>query len=157
MQYKGFRQALRVRIAPALWIQIFWWASGMFATGAVWYFFSTHEYAFAIAAAMAAVVFAILAVMLQRRQDAVPAAATSSPQPPAQRDQLATSDWWETSDLRKEYVSRGLNHFDWSDAKRVAKLQQQGHEIVVLDDVEANIRYRIVNKSGEVLMAKRDA
>ena len=142
---------------PAWWIQTSWWASGIFATGAVWYFLATREYSFAIAAAIAAVALAILAVMLHRRQDALQAAATSAPQPPAQRDKLATSTWWEASDLRKEYVSRGLNHFHWSNAERVAEREQQGHEIVLLDDVEANIRYRIVNKSGQVLMAKRDA
>lgn len=146
-----------MRTVPAWWIQTSWWASGIFATGAVWYFLSAREYSFAIAAAIAAVALAILAVMLHRRQDAVQAAATSARQPPAQRDKLATSNWWEASDLRKEYVSRGLNHFHWSNAERVAEREQQGQEIVLLDDVEANIRYRIVNKSGQVLMAKRDA
>lgn len=146
-----------MRAVPDWWIQASWWASGVFATGAVWYFLSTREYPFAIAAGVAAAAFAILAIMLHRRKDAVQAAAIPAPQPPAQEDKLATSAWWEASDLRKEYLSRGLNHFHWSNADRVAEREQQGHEIVHLDNREANIRYRIVNKSDQVLMAKRDA
>lgn len=146
-----------MRIVPAWWIQTSWWASGIFATGVVWYFLSAHKYSIAIAAAIAAVALAILAVMLHRRQDAVQAAAASAPQPPAQRVKLTTSNWWEESDLRKEYVSRGLNQSYWSNAEQVAEREQQGYEIVLLADVEANIQYRLVNKSGQLLMAKRDA
>ena len=139
------------------WIQASWWASGIFATGAVWYFLSTREYSFAIAAGVAALALAILAIALHIRKDAFQVAATSTPQPPSQEDKLVTSAWWDASDLRKEYVGRGLNHFHWSSAERVAEREQQGHEIVYLDTVETNIRYRIVNKSGQVLMARRDA
>lgn len=146
-----------MRAVPDWWIQASWWVSGIFGTGAVWYFLSTREYSFAIAAGVAALTLAILAIAFHKRKDAFQVAATSAPQPPAQEDKLVTSAWWEASDLRKEYVGRGLNHFHWSNAERVAEREQQGHEIVYLDAVETNIRYRIVNKSGQVLMAKRDA
>lgn len=139
------------------WIQAAWWASGIFATGAVWYFLSTREYSLAIAAGVAAVVLAAVAIILHRKKDAVHAIEESKPRPPTQQDKLVTSAWWEASDLRKDYKGRGLNHFHWSNADRVPEREQQGHEIVYLDDANANICYRIVNKSGQVLMAKRDA
>ena len=136
------------------WIETAWWASGIFATGAVWYFLSTREYPLAIAAGVVAVVLAAVAIILHRKKDALDDA---KPRQPTQRDKLVTSPWWEASDLRKDYEGRGLNHFHWSNADRVPEREQQSHEIVYLDDMDANIRYRIVNKSGQVLMAKRDA
>jgi len=33
-----------MRTVPDWWIQTSWWVSGIFATGAVWYFLSTREY-----------------------------------------------------------------------------------------------------------------
>lgn len=146
-----------MRAEPDWWIQASWWGAGIFATGAVWYFLSTREYSFAIAAGVAALALAILAVVLHKMKDAFQVAATSVPQPPAQENKLVTAAWWEASDLRKEYVGRGLHHFHWSNAERVAEREQQGHEIVQFDSVGTNIRYRIVNKSGQILMAKRDA
>lgn len=139
------------------WIQTAWWASGIFATGAVWYFLSTREYPLAMAAGVAAMVLATVAIVLHMKKDAVHALEESKPRPPTQQDKLVTSAWWEASDLRKDYEGRGLKHFRWSNADRVPEGEQQGHEIVYLDDATANIRYRILNKSGQVLMAKRDA
>lgn len=139
------------------WIQAAWWASGIFATGAVWYFLSTREYVFAIAAAVAAMILAIVAIVLHRRKDAAEGSATPVPQPPVQQDKLVNSAWWEASDLRNEYISRGLPHFHWSNANRVAEREQQGHQIVYLDDAGENVRFRLVNSSGQVLMAKGDA
>lgn len=138
------------------WIQTAWWASGIFATGAVWYFLSTREYVLAVAAGVAAVVLAAVAIILHRRKDAVHSLEESRPRPLSQQDKLVKSTWWEASDLRKDYEGRGLSHFHWSNADRVPEREQQGHEIVYLDDANAGIRCRIVNKSGQVLMAKRD-
>lgn len=139
------------------WIQAAWWVSGIFATGAVWYFLSTREYSLAVAAGIAAVVFAAIAVTLHRRKDAVLALEASKPRPPTQQDKLVTSAWWEASDLRTSYEARGFNHFYWSNADQVAEREQQGYEIVHFDDAKANIRYRIVNRSGQILVAKHDA
>jgi len=100
---------------------------------------------------------AAVAIILHRKKDAVHALEESKPRPRTHRDKLVTSTWWEASDVRKDYEGRGLNHFNWSNAERVPEREEQGHEIVYLDDATANIRYRIVNKSGQVLMAKRDA
>ena len=98
-----------------------------------------------------AVVLAVVAITLHRKKDALHTLAASNLQPPTQQNKLVTSAWWEASDLRKDYEGRGLSHFHWSNADRVAEREQQGHEIVYLDDTHANVRFRIVNKSGQVL------
>lgn len=59
-----------MRDVPDWSIQTAWWVSGIFATGAVWYFLSTNESALAVVAAVAAVLFALIAVLLHRRKDA---------------------------------------------------------------------------------------
>src|SRR5205823_237366 len=60
-----------MKAVPDWSIQAAWWASGIFATGAVWYFLSTNERGFAVAAAFAAVFFALIAVTLHRKNDEV--------------------------------------------------------------------------------------
>ena len=146
-----------MRVVPDWWIQVSWWGSGIFGTGAVWYFLSTREYSLAIAAGIAAIGLAISAVVLHRKKDTLQSQTVSAPVAPVETDKLATSAWWEASDLKKQYLSRGLIHFHWSNAERVAEREQQGHEIVYLDDPAFNIRYLIVNRSRQVLMAKPDA
>ena len=137
-------------------IQTSWWASGIFATGAVWYFLSTGKYGLAIAAAVAAALFAALAIMLHRKKDSL-SLSVSFAHVPIEKDKMVTTEWWNASDLRKDYESRGLKSFRWSDAARVPEREQQAFVVVYLEDAVAKIRYRIVNKSGQVLIAKRDA
>ena len=147
-----------MRGVPDWSIQAAWWASGIFATGAVWYFLSAHEYAFAIAAAVAAVVLAFIAIFLHTQKDALTASASNPERaPPTQKDRLVTARWWENSKLRAEYEKRGINRFYWSNADAVAERQAEGYEFVFLDDAAENVRYRIINRSGQILMGKRDA
>lgn len=124
--------------------------------GEIWYFLSTREYSLAIAAAVAAAVFAAVAIILHRKKDAVHAVEASKLCPPVQEDKLVSPAWWDASDLRKEYEGRGFKHFRWSNADRVAEREQEGYEVVCLDDSNANIRHRIVRNNGQVLMARRD-
>src|ERR1700720_661627 len=100
-----------MRNVPDWWIQTSWWASGIFGTGAVWYFLSTHEYSLSIAAGLAAAILAILAILPQRKQDALRLIEPSPPSPrvPEEKDKVATTAWWEASDLRREYVDRGIS------------------------------------------------
>ena len=59
-----------MRPIPDWAIQASWWASGIFATGAVWYFLSAKSYWSAGLSALGATTFAVLAVVLHRRKDA---------------------------------------------------------------------------------------
>jgi hypothetical protein len=51
-------------------IQSSWWVSGIFATGAAWYFLSKGDYLYTSLSIAGAVGFAVLAVSLHRRRDA---------------------------------------------------------------------------------------
>ena len=63
------------RSVPDWSIQVAWWASGTFATGAVWYFLSTKEYGRVVVSAACAVLLAGIAIFLHRRKDAFEKAA----------------------------------------------------------------------------------
>lgn len=71
-----------MRVVPDWWIQTTWWASGIFATGAVWYFLSTRDYPLAGVAGALAVGLAVVAILLHKAKDraaraVAPAAADS--------------------------------------------------------------------------------
>lgn len=61
-----------MRAIPEWTIQTCWWASGIFATGAVWYFLSQGSYLYTGLAAIGALAFWLLAIFLHRRKDASP-------------------------------------------------------------------------------------
>lgn len=146
-----------MRVVPDWWIQTSWWISGIFGTGAVWYFLSEREYSLAVAAGVAAAILAIIAIVLHRKKDTLQSTAASVHQAPVEKDKLVNAEWWDASNLRMEYASRGFTRVRWSNPESVARCEQQGYEIIYSDDVAANVRYRIVNKSGQVLIGKRDA
>lgn len=58
-----------IRTVPDWLIQTIWWLSGIFATGALWYFLSIKDYFYASGSGAIAVAFAIVAVVLHRRKD----------------------------------------------------------------------------------------
>lgn len=58
-----------MRRTPDWQIQTSWWLSGIFATGAVWYFLSIQSYMYSGVAALFALAFAVLAISLHRRND----------------------------------------------------------------------------------------
>ena len=59
------------RIAPEWAIQTCWWVSGIFATGALWYFLSTKDYSYAVGSGTLASAFALASIALQRRRDLI--------------------------------------------------------------------------------------
>ncbi|MHB8471343.1 MAG: hypothetical protein ACYDC8_00565 [Gammaproteobacteria bacterium] len=58
-----------MRPAPDWAVQLSWSVSGIFATGAVWYFLSLNEYLNASLAAVGAAIFAVIAIILHRLKD----------------------------------------------------------------------------------------
>lgn len=58
-----------MRVVPEWSIQTSWWVSGIFATGAIWYFLSLKQYGYAGLAGLGAIAFAFLAVSLHRKKD----------------------------------------------------------------------------------------
>ena len=75
-----------MKVIPDWTIQAAWWVSGIFATGAVWYFLSTKNWGGVLFAAMGALLFAGVAIVLHRKKDAAssPAAAANAAQTPAE-------------------------------------------------------------------------
>lgn len=55
--------------SPDWLLQAIWFVAGVFATGAVWYFISVKSTKLAIASAVAAFIFAAVAVLLHRNRD----------------------------------------------------------------------------------------
>jgi hypothetical protein len=64
-----------MRSVPDWQIQAAWWASGIFATGAAWYFLSTNNVTFAVISAVLALLFAGAAILLHRKKDELAAIA----------------------------------------------------------------------------------
>lgn len=64
----------RMRSVPDWSIELAWWVSGIFATGAAWYFLSTKDFVFTAGSAFFAIVFAGVAIFLHRKKDAFVAA-----------------------------------------------------------------------------------
>jgi len=58
-----------MRTVPDWAIQGSWWVSGIFATGAIWYFLAVKSYPHLALSAAAAIAFAALAVFLHRKKD----------------------------------------------------------------------------------------
>jgi hypothetical protein len=57
------------RTVPDWLIQLLWWISGIFATGALWYFLSIKDHLYAGVSGVLAATFALLAIALHRRKD----------------------------------------------------------------------------------------
>jgi hypothetical protein len=60
-----------IRSVPDWQIQITWWISGIFATGALWYFLAIKDYSYAAGSGLVALLFAIIAVALHKKKDKI--------------------------------------------------------------------------------------
>ena len=69
-----------------------------------------------------------------------------------EEDREITSAWWEASDLKKDYEANGFRSFRWSNADRVTERQDDGAEVIYLFDQPRRVKFRLVNRSGQVLV-----
>src|SRR6266849_2987043 len=67
-----------------------------------------------------------------------------------EEDKEVTSAWWEASDLRKDYEAKGFRSFGWSNSDRVAERQAEGAEVIYLIDDTRKVKFRVVNRSGQM-------
>lgn len=74
-----------------------------------------------------------------------------------EKDKEVNNAWWESSDLRKHYQDAGCGDFGWSNPERVAERLAAGKEGVYEIDEKNRIKYRLVNRSGQVLLCRRGA
>ena len=73
----------------------------------------------------------------------------------AEVDKEVTSTWWDASDVKKDYEARGFLSFGWSNSGRVAERQDEGAETIYLIDGTKRVKFRLVNRSGQVLIGRK--
>lgn len=73
-----------------------------------------------------------------------------------EKEKEVNSAWWESSELKKLYEAKGYKDFGWSNSDRVAERVVEGKEIVHEVDQKNRIKYRLVNKSGQVLVCRTE-
>lgn len=74
-----------------------------------------------------------------------------------EKEKAVNSNWWESSELKKQYIAKGYTEFGWSNFDRLAERIAEGKEVVFEVDEENRIKYRLVNKSGQVLVGRKGA
>jgi hypothetical protein len=73
------------------------------------------------------------------------------------KDKEINNTWWESSSLKATYEAQGYTDFAWSNSNRVAERMASGKEIVYELDQKNRIRYKLVNKTGQVLLCRKGA
>ena len=70
-------------------------------------------------------------------------------------DKQVNTVWWESSDLKKRYEADDYEGFAWSNQDSLAQRLAEGREIVYEIDEKSRVKYKLVNKSGQVLLCRR--
>jgi hypothetical protein len=71
-----------------------------------------------------------------------------------EREKIVSTAWWESSDLKTQYEAKGCTDFGWSNPDRLAERMAEGKQVVFEIDHQNQIKYHIVNKSGQVLVCR---
>lgn len=71
-----------------------------------------------------------------------------------EKDKEVNNAWWESSELKKQYEAGGCKDFAWSNSDRVGALVRDGMMIVYEIDARNKMKYRLVNRSGQVLLCQ---
>jgi len=71
-----------------------------------------------------------------------------------EKDKEVDSAWWHSSELKKEYEAKRCKDFKWCNSDRVAARLQEGMTIVYEIDGETRTKYRLVNRSGQLLLCR---
>ena len=72
-----------------------------------------------------------------------------------EEDKQVTSAWWETSDVKKDYEAREFRSFGWSNSDRVSEREEEGAEVIYVIDDARKVKFRLVNRSGQVLIGRK--
>jgi len=73
-------------------------------------------------------------------------------------NKTVNNTWWESSDLKKSLEADGYNKFAWSNSDRVEERIDEGYEVIFDEDKDKDnkIRYKLVNKSAQVLIGRKN-
>lgn len=72
-----------------------------------------------------------------------------------EEDKIVDSAWWESSELKKLTDAQGYK-YRWSNPEKVAGRKAFGYSIIYEEDKKSKMRCRLINKSGQVLIGKKD-
>ncbi len=72
-----------------------------------------------------------------------------------EKEKEVNSSWWETSALRKQYEAAGYENFSWSNSDLVAMRVAEGKEVIYEIDEGNRIKYKLLNKSRQVLLGQK--
>ena len=73
-----------------------------------------------------------------------------------EQEKEVNSAWWEASNLKKEYEAKGFRSFAWSNSDRVAEREVEGAEMIYEIDPDRKVKFRLVNRSAQVLIGRKD-
>lgn len=69
-------------------------------------------------------------------------------------DKQVNNNWFELSDLKKTLETEGFT-FRWSNVDAIEERKQKGYKIIYEEDKQNKRKYRLVNKSGQVLIGRK--
>jgi hypothetical protein len=72
-----------------------------------------------------------------------------------EKEKVINNAWWESSELKQQYEAQGCTEFMWSNEDRVAERIATGKEPVCEVDEQNRTKYKLVNKSGQVLLCTK--
>ena len=72
-----------------------------------------------------------------------------------EKDKEVNSAWWESSGLKNQYEEKGYKDFGWSNSDLVAQRIEDGKEIVFEIDEGNRVKYKLLNRSGQVLLGRK--
>lgn len=71
-----------------------------------------------------------------------------------EEDKIVDPSWWESSELKKITDAQGYT-YRWSNPEKVEGRKTNGYSIIYEENKKSKIRYRLVNKSHQVLIGKK--
>lgn len=71
-------------------------------------------------------------------------------------NKTVNNNWWESSELKKCLEAEGYNTFAWSNSDRVEERIDEGYEVIFDEDKDNKIKYKLVNKSAQVLIGRKN-
>ena len=71
-----------------------------------------------------------------------------------EKEKEINSAWWESSELKIQYEVDGYKDFHWSNSDLVPMRVTEGKEIIYEIDEKNRVKYKLVNKSGQVLLGR---
>ncbi len=75
------------------------------------------------------------------------------PEPTKEEEKIVNSNWFDSSDLKKQLQEKGYT-FYWSNHDSVEENKGKGYEVIFDKDESKNVNYKLVNKSGQILLGK---